>query len=135
MKAFNTSTALVILRKAIQSIAQQQFDTAEGLLDRYETKLGRQRHVSCLARAVIALTRGESDQAETLTQRAGVLLHAHQGVTGLERDVLIYLVRQLESIATGDSWLSLERIRNLLGDDAGKGMGAEARSSRSAWQA
>ncbi len=132
MKTFNTSTALVVLRKAIQSIAQQQFDTAEGLLDRYETKLGRQRHVSCLARAVIALTRGESDQAETLTQRAGVLLHAHQGVTGLERDALIYLVRQLESIATGDSWLSLERIRNLLGDDKGKGLGAEAQDSRSA---
>jgi ATP/maltotriose-dependent transcriptional regulator MalT len=132
MKAFNTSTALVVLRKAIQSIAQQQFDTAEGLLDRYETKLGRQRHVSCLARAVIAVTRGEEDQAQTLTQRAGVLLHAHQGVTGVERDVLIYLVRQLESIATGGSWLSLERIRNLLGDDAGKGMGAEKGDSRSA---
>lgn len=132
MKAFNTSTAIVVLRKAIQSIAQQQFDTAEGLLDRYETKLGRQRHVSCLARAVIAVTRGEEEQAQTLTQRAGVLLHAHQGVTGLERDVLIYLVRQLESIATGGSWISLERIRNLLGDDAGKGMGAEKRDSRSA---
>ena len=132
MNAFNTSTALVVLRKAIQSIAQQQFDTAEGLLDRYETKLGRQRHVSCLARAVIAVTRGEEEQAQTLTQRAGVLLHAHQGVTGVERDVLIYLVRQLESIASGDSWFSLERIRSLLGDDEGKGMGAEKRESRSA---
>jgi hypothetical protein len=132
MNAFNTSTALVVLRKAIQSIAQQQFDTAEGLLDRYETKLGRQRHVSCLARAVIALTRGEEEQAQTLTQRAGVLLHAHQGVTGVERDALIYLVRQLESIASGGSWFSLERIRGLLGDDTGKGLGAEKEDSRSA---
>lgn len=132
MKAFNSSTAVVVLRKAVQSIAQQQFDTAEGLLDRYETKLGRQRHISCLARAVIATARGDEHQAQTLTQRAGVLLHAHRGVTGLERDVLIYLVRQLESLATGGSVLSLDRIRGLLGDKPGKGLGADTGNTRSA---
>lgn len=131
-KAFNASTAVVVLRKAFNSIAQQQFDTAEALLDRYENKLGRQRHISCLARAVIATARGNEELARTLTQRAGVLLSAHNRLNGLEREALIYFMRQLEAVATGDSLVSLEMIHRLVGDESGKAMGADTKESRSA---
>lgn len=125
MKTFNSSTALVVLRKAIQSIANQQFDTAEALLDRYETKLGRQRHISCLARAVIATARGDEELAQTLTQRAGVMLSAHNRLNGLERDAFIYFIRRLEGVATGQSMLNLDLIHRLLGDAPGKPERAE----------
>lgn len=131
-KAFNASTAIVVLRKAIQSIAQQQFDTAEALIDRYENKLGRQRHISCLARAVIATARGNEELAQTLTQRAGVLLSAHNRLNGWERDALIYFIRQLDAVATGDSLVSLELIHKVIGDDEGKGIGADTGNTRSA---
>lgn len=131
-KAFNASTAIVVLRKAINSIAQQQFDTAEALLDRYENKLGRQRHISCLARAVIATARGDDEMAQTLTQRAGVLLAAHNRLNGLEREALIYFIRQLDAVATGQSLINLEIIHKLVGDEPGKAMGADTAGSRSA---
>lgn len=131
-KAFNASTAIVVLRKAVNSIAQQQFDTAEALLDRYENKLGRQRHISCLARAVIATARGNEELAQTLTQRAGVLLSAHNRLNGLEREALIYFMKQLDSVASGDSLVSLELIHNLIGDETGKTMGADTGKMRSA---
>ena len=60
------------------------------------------------------------------------MLHAHQGVTGVERDALLMLVRQMESFASGDSLVSLKRIQSLLRGSLGKAMGVEGTDNRSA---